>query len=667
MREQPAGFNHARLIESTLHGRQPATVEVDQVVRRSWSRCLDSYALDPIKIRRPKIVERSDLKARCDRMGAVLQIARIEIMLLARQLLNEHIGIMLTDRDGVILCYVGDPGFSDVARRSGLREGAIWSESEFGTNGMGTCLVTQHSIIIHKQDHFLAQNTELTCTAAPIFDAQGNVLAALDISGQFAQTQLHTLALVEIAAQNIENRAMLDACRDQYLLRFHSCPEFISTPGEGVIAVNDSGIVTGANRGALDLLGYPRHDAVCGLPIEQVFETSMEALQQLSERPAFRPERIMGHGRMRNFVVVQAPQPRVTINVEVAHKLPLESDEPEDALAAMGHGDSALKNNIRIARRVLNRDISVLLLGETGTGKGYFAKALHQSSERADEPFVSVNCAAIPELLIESELFGYKPGAFTGATRQGHPGRILQANGGTLFLDEIGDMPLSLQARLLSVIEDREVMPLGGTKPVAVDVRIISATHRDLVEMIAKGLFRDDLYYRLNGITLTMPPLRERQDFAGVIRSLLKAEAGQGPAPEIEDALIQRLARHPWHGNLRQLRNVLRTMMAMSESNRLGLGDFDETLLPEAAHSTSAPSPVQTEIRATEEDDDVLGHAERDALLRTLESCHWNVSAAAQRLNVSRKTMYRKMHRHGLHRQATVDEESPGGWHVREV
>jgi sigma-54 dependent transcriptional regulator, acetoin dehydrogenase operon transcriptional activator AcoR len=304
-------------------------------------------------------------------------------------------------------------------------------------------------------------------------------------------------------------------------------------------------------------------------------------------------------------------------------------------------------HNVQILRRVVDRDISVLLLGETGTGKGYCARAIHNASRRADKSFVAVNCAAIPENLIESELFGHKPGAFTGATREGSMGRILQANGGTLFLDEIGDMPLPLQARLLNVIEDREVMPLGGTKVVSVDVRILSATQRDPVDLIAKGLFREDLYYRLNGITVRMPPLRQRSDRAELIRKLLQTETGSGPAVEIDPALLERLVRHSWPGNVRQVRNVVRTMLALRASDRLTLADFSEDWL---AGGTAAPG-TSPEMQIADVDADgegVLSGAERDALRRTLEGCRWNVSAAAARLHISRRTMYRKMHRHGL-------------------
>jgi transcriptional regulator of acetoin/glycerol metabolism len=598
------------------------------------------------------MVERADLQARRERLGVVLAIARIEMEGLGKLMEHSEYSIMLTDRDGVILSYIGDPGFSATARRCGFREGVMWSEREMGTNGMGTCLTTQRSVVIHRTDHFLEQNTQLTCSAAPIFDMRGQLLAALDISGASAHTQTHTLALVDMAAQNVENRAFLGACKEFHLLRFHRCAEFVSTPGEGVLAFDDQGIIRGANRGALKLLALRDHEALCGQQVDRVLDTSLGGLMQLCARQGFRPEALPSMlGPRRWFATVHAPAAE-SGRRSAAAPAATPGIENRGGLDCLHSTDAAMMHNVDILRRVVDRDISVLLLGETGTGKGYCARAIHNASRRADKPFVAVNCAAIPETLIESELFGHKPGAFTGAAREGSMGRILQANGGTLFLDEIGDMPLPLQARLLNVIEDREVMPLGGNKVVSVDVRILSATQRDPVDLIAKGLFREDLYYRLNGITVRMPSLRQRSDRAELIRKLLQSESGPAAAVDIEPALLDHLVRHSWPGNVRQVRNVVRTMLALRTSDRLTLADFSEEWLvggaappPAAARDEEPPGGVD------EDGEGVLGGAERDAMRRTLEACRWNVSAAAARLHISRRTMYRKMHRHGLVRR----------------
>jgi transcriptional regulator of acetoin/glycerol metabolism len=281
---------------------------IDEAVRCSWNRCLTTYALDALQPKKPTTVERGDLRDRKDRLGSLLSIARIEMANLAKLMQHSQYGIMLTDWDGVIVSYVGDTGFSATARRSGFREGVIWSERELGTNGMGTCLVTQRPIVIHRRDHFLVQNTQLTCSAAPIFDMQGKLLATLDISGASSRAQTHTLALVDIAAQNIENRALLEACKKFGVLRFHRCAEFVSTPGEGVLAFDEAGTIRGANRGALKLLGYRNHEALCGQRIEAVLDTSHEALMHLSWRHGFRPDCLPPRfGPQRWFASVQAP------------------------------------------------------------------------------------------------------------------------------------------------------------------------------------------------------------------------------------------------------------------------------------------------------------------------------------------------------------------------
>jgi len=645
--------SHADLIRSVIAGHR-AGLPIDEVIRRSWSRCLTTYALDPYQSKRPNSVEHADLLARRQRIGAVLPIARIEMESLGKLLLHSQYSIMLTDRDGVILSYVGDPGFAATARRCGFREGVVWSEQELGTNGMGTCLTTQRPIVIHRAEHFLAQNIQLTCSAAPIFDMRGQLLAALDISGASATAQTHTLALVDMAAQNVENRALLGACRDYYVLRFHRCAEFVSTPGEGVIAFDELGTIKGANRSALELLRFRDHEALCGQRVERVFETSLASLLQLAARHRFRPEPLPSPlARRPWFAMLQAPvesQRRAIPAAGTAGTAPGVARPPEsDPLQCLHSSDPVMQQSVEVLRRVIDRDISVLLLGETGTGKGYCARAIHAASRRAEKPFLSVNCGAIPEPLIESELFGHKPGAFTGAARDGSMGRILQANGGTLFLDEIGDMPLPLQARLLNVIEDREVLPLGGTKAIPVDVRIISATQHDPVELIAKGQFRDDLYYRLNGITVRIPPVRQRADIPDLIRKLVGTEAGPENSVDIDVALLERLARYSWPGNVRQLRNVVRTMLALRSGNRLTLADFNDSWLTGA---TRPEEPVESGKPPEADLENVLDSAECDALRRTLEAFHWNISAAASRLHLSRRTLYRKMHRHGLVRHA---------------
>jgi transcriptional regulator of acetoin/glycerol metabolism len=338
-----------------------------------------------------------------------------------------------------------------------------------------------------------------------------------------------------------------------------------------------------------------------------------------------------------------------------ARSLPLTLEE-------LAGEDPQMLRNIRCAHRVADTNVSVLIQGPTGSGKEAFAHAMHVASRRAGRPFIAVNCAAIPETLIESELFGYKQGAFTGARREGLRGRIVQSSGGTLFLDEIGDMPLALQSRLLRVLEEREVVPLGSEGAIAVDLHVLAASHRNLREMIARGAFREDLYYRLNGITLELPALRERTDKERLIQHALAAETGNGRPAAIERDALQRLLAYSWPGNIRELRNVIRTALAICEGGVVRAMDLpreirdDEPARGESqdragrfagsvadpagqgGEGCEPPAPPCNRLQA----------AERAALLRAIEELHGNMSRVAAELGVSRNTLYRKIKRHGI-------------------
>jgi transcriptional regulator with PAS, ATPase and Fis domain len=316
---------------------------------------------------------------------------------------------------------------------------------------------------------------------------------------------------------------------------------------------------------------------------------------------------------------------------------------------------------IQKLNKVRGRDIPIMILGETGTGKDLLAQAIHNDSPRANNNFVSVNCASIPETLIESELFGYEEGAFTGAKRKGSVGKVLFANGGTLFLDEIGDMPKHLQARLLRVLQERKVSPLGAGKEVEVDVAVICATNKNLKEMIARGEFREDLYYRLNGLVVRLPALRERQDLEVVTRKILASVCHSATPTGISDEVMSLFHQFPWPGNFRQLFNLLRTAVVMAgcteEIQLQHLPDdfleevqMADLVLPRASLAQvdlaqTAPEPVKEALRAGTPlrfESTKLENVALEAMAQALRNCGGNVSVAAKMLGVSRNTIYRK-------------------------
>ncbi|MDH3637442.1 MAG: sigma-54-dependent Fis family transcriptional regulator [Gammaproteobacteria bacterium] len=634
--------NHAKFVYAMVEGKANPDTMINRQIVYSWKRCLVDYGLTPSDNPDPYVLSRAQITERQDRADQLLQLGRVEMANLYQQIAGSGFAVILTDGEGAVLHYVGDPRFSKTAARAGLQVGSIWNEEIQGTNGMGTCLVEQKPLVVHHNEHFLPRNTVLTCSAAPIFDPYHNLVGVLDASSESKLAQQHTVALVNMSAQAIENRLFLSAFTRAHLLRFHSRSEFVSTLGEGIVAFDDSGKVQAANRNALFQLGWQAQpELMIGQNIEQIFDVRVPSLIEKGQSHIFHPAPIRASRDGRRFFAIIQPAEHGSSKFGYCPQMPARAPSVvkpgELTLKELSSGDPRMAENAVRATKILDLDIPIMLYGETGTGKDVFGKALHMSSRRGQKPFVAINCAAIPETLIESELFGYKPGAFTGASRQGSRGKILQANGGTLFLDEIGDMPLNLQARLLRVLEEKEVAPLGGEKTVEVDVHVISATHRDLDRLIASGEFREDLFYRLNGMCLTMPALRDRTDKRTLIVRLLELEFGPGKV-EVEEDALHCLESYDWPGNIRQLRNVLRTGVMLCHNNSLSLKDIPDDIRcggRSAANTANAPGTP-------------LANAERNAILATLEEAHWNVTKAAKKLNVSRNTLYRKMKRYTI-------------------
>lgn len=308
-------------------------------------------------------------------------------------------------------------------------------------------------------------------------------------------------------------------------------------------------------------------------------------------------------------------------------------------------GDSpALNSVVDMARRIANTDVSILLRGESGTGKELFAEAIHKSGKRHDQPFVVINCGAIPANLFESELFGYQPGAFTGADRRGRKGKFDEANHGTLFLDEIGELPLNMQVKLLRVLQNQRFYRVGGGEPIEVDVRLISATNRDLNRMIEEGEFRDDLYYRINVVTLELPALRERKEDIEMLASQFLRDfcLKQGiPIKRLEPAVMNYLANYHWPGNIRELRNAIERLVVLSEGKSITVGDLPAQIRFSMMDYEEGPMPGGGLHGAADK-------AERGIILQALETCHGDRSKAAKYLGIPRSTLYYKMNKFGL-------------------
>lgn len=629
---------------------------VDERLARSWQRCIEQGLRPTGRLGAADNLEQHALGVLRSRHHALLAHSRPVMEYLSEQVRGSQSVVVLAGPCGTLVDTCGDPFFLGKAERVALASGASWHEAQRGTNAIGTALAEMDSIEIQGGEHFLERNGFLTCAAAPILSGTGQLLGILDISSEHGRGSPHTLGLVGTAARMIENRLM--ACDGQRHIRLHlhARPEGIGTVAEGIALISADGWLVGANRAALALLRLSRAQ-LGSVSLEQVLDAGLEELLSRQHRQPDAAQPLRRHDGTALFG--QLVPDRRTVRSSVVERVAEQQQQQRqqapqqparDALARLDTGDARWRTAADKARRVLGKPIALLIQGESGVGKEWFARAAHDSGPRRDGPFVAINCAAMPESLIEAELFGYRQGAFTGGRREGQAGLLRQAHGGTLFLDEIGDMPLLLQSRLLRVLQTREVSPLGAARPIPVDFTLVCATHRPLAHEGPDAPVRPDLYFRIAEYTVTLEPLRARADRLELLRDLW---AAQGAGPALPPAIEAVLAAYSWPGNYRQLASVLRTLHVLA--GPAGRVDADmlpaelrgaasaakrEIPAPGAATSTPAPAGAAADL-----------HAMTDAAIRSaLEAHGGSVSRAARALGVHRSTVYRRASALGLAR-----------------
>ncbi|NHN68457.1 sigma-54-dependent Fis family transcriptional regulator [Pseudomonas fluorescens] len=587
---------------------------VPDLILDSWRRSMEQHHLDPGSLQGPRILSEDVLRQCRERSELFLNIASEEVTRLHGRVRDADYCVLLTDAQGQTIDYRVETTIRNDCRKAGLYLGTCWSEGEEGTCGVAAVLTARAPVTVHKRDHFRAAFIGLTCSAAPVFDPQGELLGVLDVSAVRSpddrRSQHLIRQMVVQSAREIEQAFFMSSAQGYWVLRAHHNAGYVDSQPDFLFAWDDDGCLQALNPAARQYLlqhygQLPRH-------ISQVFD--QQQLHRARDESLYPLDHAL-HGRLSAPRHRAVPRPRVAM--------------------APSELDPRLADSLRLAVRVKDRNLPVLIQGETGSGKEVFARQLHQASQRRERPFVALNCAAIPESLIESELFGYVAGAFTGASARGMQGLLEQADGGTLFLDEIGDMPLALQTRLLRVLAEGEVAPLGASRRRAVDIQVICATHRDLETLVAAGEFREDLYFRLGGARFQLPPLRERTDRLALINRILEEESMRcsGLLQQLSGPALECLLGYHWPGNIRQLRHVLRYACAVCEASVILLSHLPESLQGPGAMADT-PEPVAC--------------AQRQALLDALVRHRWKPTAAARALGISRATLYRRVHQHGI-------------------
>lgn len=597
----------------------------DAIVQNSWQRCR-AFGLDHQSTPAFDQLPAAGIAQLLDSHHSLVQTTHQEVLPYYENILsNSNCLIMLADNQGQVLTSWGTQRFIEPNLARGFQAGASWVERTSGTNAIGTALACEQAVHIEHDEHFLKANRFMTGSAAPIFDAERKVIAVLDVSSDSYLPPSHTLGMVKMMSQTVENRLILNLFHGQHFqLTFNTGLNNLDSQWAGLLIFDESGQVLSANRRADNLLGV----RLSRVSIESLFKVS---LLELINQPDGLPFALQTSGRNRFQCLLKRPK-QASIQPRVFAAEPKTAAPTAISLNTLHFGDSRVEKAVRQAERLLEKDIPLLIHGETGVGKEVFVKALHQASSRSKQAFIAVNCAAIPAELVESELFGYEKGAFTGANQKGSIGLIRKADKGTLFLDEIGDMPLPTQARLLRVLQERCVQPVGSSELFPVDLRIISATNRSLREQVQLGRFREDLYYRIGGLTLELPPLRERSDKEALFKRLWEQHREPTQWAGLSQEVLELFSRHPWPGNLRQVSSVMQVALAMAEEQPVRLEH-----LPDDFFVDLEMEPVESAVPLGVDLNDV------EALNRELKASGGNISHLARRLGVSRNTLYKRL------------------------
>ncbi|GAK82605.1 sigma-54 dependent transcriptional regulator [Vibrio ponticus] len=568
----------------------------------SWNRS-SAAGLNEKKKPQDTQIPRSSLQERKFQAKALISAVELCALPLFNQMMaRTDSRLILSDVDGVLVGSWGQERFRDKLTAIALNTGACWLERLKGTNAIGTALIEKKPVSVVGDQHFIRSHRFISCTASPIYGPQGDIIGVLDITSEQQKHDEATKLVVYNMAQLVENHLLSQVPNASLRVSMAIKESVLQSSWEGVLVADGDGNIVAHNRVATQLLD-----------VQQLLGSKVdELLQQASQHQAI-----------------------------ITYSQRLDSKKSPSAVKNAAHclhaGDAQIESAWQQATKILGNDISLLISGETGAGKGEFVKALHKHSDRAKQPLVNVNCGALPSNLIESELFGHVAGAFTGASSKGYLGKIRQADKGVLFLDEIGEMPLEAQCRLLGVLQDKEVTPLGSTQQHKVDIQVIAATHQNLLDLVEQGKFRQDLYYRLNGLEVSLPALRQREDKPALIESIYRKYAQ--PEQTLDAKLLELLMNYTWPGNVRELDNVLKVAALISQGERFTQLEH----IPSHLRNSMVAQPA-----IGEESQRGLKQTLEEQLLATYQAQNQNVSRTSKLLGISRNTVYRKLRQLGI-------------------
>ncbi len=644
-------------------------------VAEAWFRCIEDYGLIPrvSQLWPHAIIDVTSGGRTAPATNLDLRTALATMAFNLQPVLRDtSVSLLLADGAGTLI-HAMEAGSSlgPMGRRL-VRLGESWNERIIGNNGLGTAAVVREPVAFDGKEHFSSVLHPFATVGHPLFAHDGTLVALLGLITDQRSSAQTLLGFVRIAGYLIETNLFECQAPGAFMLRLRLNKICVGSGEQnclldGLISLDEAGKIVGATRAGLNLLRCERHSDILFRPVKTVLGVSVDELRACTCRGEPIELEILDGWRLRaEFVVRHAessdvvPPTRGLAETKVSgyRGNGYGSAEAPKRVTPEPWRDAVLEAALQKAVNLQKQKIPILITGESGVGKDHLVRMIHAHGARKGRPLVLVNCAAIPRELISSELFGYAPGSFTGARNSGKPGKFVEAHTGVLFLDEIGDMALDLQTALLCALDSSEIVPVGGSKPVTVDVQVVAATNSDLAGCVRKGTFRRDLYYRLNGAQFWLPPLRERPDKLGLIQFLWEQEVkaqGVDHDKTLSAEVWDIFECHPWPGNIRELRNVLRSCLAMTLGTQTRVTDLPEDFLLEMSDSAQGEEesrstrPIWSKARPASEAK-ALVDWEAEAIRSALTKTSGNISQSARELGITRATLYHKMARLGLRR-----------------
>ncbi|OBR93890.1 acetoin dehydrogenase operon transcriptional activator AcoR [Clostridium ragsdalei P11] len=622
----------------------------NELVSRSLNRCI-KYHMEKGIPKPKRNLNRKELDNLIKENSYIIEIARPFMEILYDFLNGSGFSLYLTDKNGIVLTIIGDKDILIEQAKAGIVEGADMSEKSAGTNAIGTALFENLSVQVSGKEHFINIFQICTCSASVIHNEQGNIIGCLNLTGKRQLAHPHTLGLVVAAVKSIENHLKLNKSQNELFKAYQYLNKIMNSIDFGILAVDNNGIIKAINNSACNML-YINQKDIIDKNAYKVLYNWQYILNELKSGNSYEDKEILYSDKRRRFnlnvypirdksntvtgMVVTFKDIQNVYNLVNKYTSGSATYTFDDIIGS----SEKMINLKKQLKSISNSPSTVLIQGESGTGKELIAQSIHNDSSRKNNSFIAINCGAIPKNLIESELFGYEDGSFTGAKHGGRAGKFELANGGTLFLDEIGEMPLDMQVNLLRVLQENCITRIGGNRCVKIDIRIIAATNKNLREEIHKGTFREDLYYRLNVIPIYVPPLRERDmDIKILINYFLKIKAFKlkKNIPIVRPDIYQKLLNYNWPGNVRELENCIENIVNMNGNTSF---NFENSI-----SANKQTNPCTTKFKY---DICSLKELEKEAIINCMNNCNGNIAKASKILGINRSTLYTKIKKYQI-------------------